>query len=211
MPPWLSAAALCAALLLVVARAHAQALPVSAPGSPFLAPQPTLLARLENERVVRLDAAAAQDADRVKVAEALVLFEQPLATVLQLLASTSRQTEYRPELQSLQIVKATKQSNLAEYQLRFMLTTLRYRVQTRWDFQRGRIWWSLDRSFPNQMKTLDGLWELRALNEHRTLGHMSSRIDLGPALPAALQDYATRKKLPESMDQVRRWVDSNGR
>jgi hypothetical protein len=211
MPPWLSAAVLCAVVLLVGAGAHAQALPVSAPGSPFFAPQPALLARLEKERVVRLDAAAAQDADRVQVAEALVLFEQPLATVLQLLASTSRQTEYRPELQSLRIVKATKQSNLAEYQLRFMLRTLRYRARTRWDFERGRIWWSLDPSFPNQVKTLDGLWELRALNERRTLGHMSSRIDLGPALPAALQDYATRKKLPESIDQVRRWVDSNGR
>ena len=89
-----------------------------------------------------------------------------------------------------------------------MLTTLRYRVQTSWDFEQGRIWWSLDPSFPNEMKTLDGLWELRALDERRTLGHFSIRIDLGPALPAALQDYATRKKLPESMDQVRRWVDS---
>jgi len=210
MPPWLSAAALCAVVLLVATRAHAQALPVSGPGSPFLAPQPALLARVEDEHVVILDAAA-QGADRVKVAEALVLFEQPVATVLRLLTATSRQTEYRPELQSLNIVKATDQSNLAEYTLRVMLVTLRYRVQTSWDPEQGRIWWSLDPSFPNQMKALDGLWELRALDERRTLGHMSIRIDLGPALPAALQDYATRKKLPESMDQVRRWVDSNGR
>ena len=211
MQPWLSAAAFAAVVLLVAARAHTQALPVSAPDGPFLAPQPALLARVENEHVVTLDATAAQGADRVKVAEALVLFEQPLATVLQLLTSTSRQTEYRPELQSLRIVKATEQSNLAEYQLRFMLRTLRYRARTRWDFERGHIWWSLDPSFPNQMKALDGLWELRALDERRTLGHMSIRIDLGPALPAALQDYATRKKLPEAMDQVRRWVDANGR
>lgn len=211
MPPWLSAAALCAVVLVVAARSHAQALPVSAPGSPFFAPQPALLARVENEHVVTLDAAGVQGADRVKVAEALVLFEQPLATVLQLLASTSRQTEYRPELRSLHIVKATEQSNLADYELRFMLITLRYRVLTSWNVEQGRIWWSLDPSFPNQMKTLDGLWELRALDERRTLGHMSTRIDLGPALPAALQDYATRKKLPESIDQVRRWVDSNGR
>jgi len=211
MPAWLSAAAHCAVVQLVAARAHAQALPVSAPGSPFFAPQPALLARVENEHVVTLDAGGVQGADRVKVAEALVLFEQPLATVLQLLASTSRQTEYRPELRSLHIVKATEQSNLAEYTLRVMLITLRYRVQTDWDFAQGRIWWSLDPNFPNELKTLDGLWELRALDERRTLGHMSTRIDLGPALPAALQDYATRKKLPESIDQVRRWVDSNGR
>jgi hypothetical protein len=211
MPRWLSAAARCAVVLFIAARAHAQALPVSAPDAPFFSPPPALLARLENEHFVMLDAAAAQGTDRVKVAEALVLFEQPRATVLHLLTSISRQSEYRPELQSLEIVNATEQSNLAEYELRVMLIKLRYRVQTHWDFEQGRIWWSLDPSFSNEMKTLDGLWELRALDERRTLGHMSIRIDLGPALPAALQDYATRKKLPEAMDQVRRWVDANGR
>ncbi len=211
MPSSLSAKALCVVILLVATRADAQALPVSAPDSPFFSPQPALLARLENEHFVILDAAAVQGVDRVKVAEALVLFEQPLATVLQLLESTSRQTEYRPELQSLRIVKATEQSNLAEYKIRVMLITLRYRARTSWDSEQGRIWWSLDPSFSNEIKTLDGLWELRALDERRTLGHMSIRIDLGPALPAALQDYATRKKLPEAMEQVRRWVDSSGR
>lgn len=211
MPRWLSAAARCAVVLLIAARAHAQALPVSAPDGPFLSPPPALLARLDNEHFVMLDAAAAQGTDRVKVAETLVLFAQPRDTVLHLLTSISRQSEYRPELQSLEIVHATEQGNLAEYKLRVMLIKLRYRVLTHWDFEQGRIWWSLDPSFSNEMKTLDGLWELRALGERRTLGHMSIRIDLGPALPAALQDYATRKKLPEAMDQVRRWVDANGR
>src|SRR4030095_6034406 len=110
----LSAAALCAIVLLVAARGHAQALPVSPPGSLFYAPPPALLARVENEHVVMLNAAAAQGADRVKVAEALVLFEQPLATAEQLLTAISRQIEYRPELQSLDIVNASEQSNLAE-------------------------------------------------------------------------------------------------
>lgn len=211
MPRWLSAAARCAVVLLIAARAHAQALPVSTPDGPFFSPPPALLARLDNEHFVMLDAAAAQGTDRVKVAETLVLFAQPRDTVLHLLTSISRQSEYRPELQSLEIVHATEQGNLAEYKLRVMLIKLRYRVLTHWDFEQGRIWWSLDPSFSNEMKTLDGLWELRALGERRTLGHMSIRIDLGPALPAALQDYATRKKLPEAMDQVRRWVDANGR
>ena len=211
MPPWPNAALLCAVVGLVAARGHAQALPLSPPDGPFFAPQPALLARVENDHVVMLDSTTAPGDDRVKVAEALVLFEQPLATVVQLLAATSRQSEYRPELKKLQIVKTTEQGNVAEYQLRVLLTSLRYRVQTQWDFAQGRIWWSLDPSFANEMKTLDGLWELRALDERRTLGHMSIRIDLGPALPARLQDYATRKKLPESMAQLRRWVDSNGR
>jgi hypothetical protein len=210
MPPgWLRLAAFCA-VLLASAGAHAQALPVSAANSPFLAPKPELLADLESERVVLIEPAAQND-ERAARSEALVLFQQPRARVMRMLASTTRQIEYRTELQRLHIVEAGERGDLAEYRVRFMLTTLSYRAQHGWDFEHGRVWWSLDPKFPNDVERLDGLWELRALDERRTLGHFSTRIDLGPALPAFLQDYATRRKLPEAMEQVRRWVDSDGR
>jgi hypothetical protein len=211
MPPdRLRVAALCA-VLLASAVAHGQALPVSAPNSPFFAPNPGLLSDLESERVVLLEQRAPEDGDRVARSEVLVLFQQPRGKVMRMLASTTRQIEYRTELERLHIVEAGEDSDLAEYRVRFMLTTLSYRARHRWDFEHGRVWWSLDPKFPNDMETLDGLWELRALDDARTLGHFSTRIDLGPAVPAFLQDYATHRKLPEAMEQIRRWVDSDGR
>jgi hypothetical protein len=214
MPPSWRVAAL-AALVLLPALAPAQqpapSLPVSAPASPFHAPPPELLSTLEDDHVVVNEPAPPAGGERVGITEAMVLFEQPRATVVRMLAETARQIEYRPELKNLQIVEATEQSDLAEYRVRFMLTTLTYRAHHGWDLKAGRVWWTLDGEFPNDMQRLDGLWELRALDERRTLGHFSTRIDLGPALPGFLQDYATRQKLPESMENVRRWVDSGGR
>jgi hypothetical protein len=168
------------------------------------------LAELEREHVLL----APRESDSNGSGErnrALVLFQRPLAEVLGLLASTPRQKEYRPELNRLEVIEASEHGDVVEYRLRVMLTTLRYRARHSWDFAGGRIWWTLDPEFPNDMQVLDGLWELRALDSKRTLGRFTTRIYLGPALPTFLQDYATRSKLPESMDQTRRWVDSGGK
>jgi hypothetical protein len=174
------------------------------PDSTLEAPSPAELARIEHEHVV------CNTAGDDRTARALVLFERPLDEVWTLLTSTTRQKEYRPELTGLNVIESGDHSNVAEYSLRFMLTSLHYRLQQAWDSQSRRVWWSLDPGFDNDMRVLDGLWELRALDDRRTLGRFSTRIDIGPELPAFLQDYATRKKLPESMDHVRRWVDSGG-
>jgi hypothetical protein len=176
----------------------------------FELPAPGLLAELERERVL-LAEDTPSDADPRGAARALVLFERPRFDVLRLLASTSRQREYRPELTKLDVIEASESGDVVEYRVRIMLTTLRYRARHGWDYERGRVWWTLDPSFDNDMQVLDGLWELRELDARRTLGRFTTRIDLGPALPAFLQDYATRKKLPESMEQVREWVDSGGK
>jgi len=175
------------------------------PASALDPPSPELLARLEQEHVI-------PDPSRDdRASRALVLFEQPREEVMELLTSTTRQKEYRPELARVEVVDVSDHANVAEYKLRFMLTSLSYRVREAWDPASGRVWWSLDPTFDNELRVLDGLWELRALDDRRTLGRFSTRIDLGPELPAFLQDYATRKKLPESMEQVRRWVDSGGK
>jgi hypothetical protein len=169
-----------------------------------------MMAALEKERVLLMQPQSA-NSDHAGGAEALVLFEQPRARVLRLLTSTPRQIEYRPELQRLRVVEATERGDVVEYQVRFMLSTLRYRARHAWDMEAGRVWWTLDPEYPNDLATLDGLWELRALDARRTLGRFTTRIDIGPALPAFLQEHATRRRLPEAMELVRRWVDSGGR
>jgi hypothetical protein len=168
------------------------------------------MAALEARRVVLAEPSPAER-DHAGHAEALVLFEQPYPLVLRLLAATARQTEYRPELQRLRVVEASERGDVAEYQVRFLLTTLRYRTRNAWDPETGRVWWTLDPGYPNDLAALDGLWELLPLGERRTLGRFTSRIDVGPALPGFLQELATRRRLPEAMELARRWVDSGGR
>ena len=203
----LRAALLLLALAGLASFAHADPPPPPFPIAPFEVPPQGQLAELEREHV-KLQEEKSDPAAR-GAARALVLFERPLAEVVRLLKATMRQKEYRPELARLDMIESKDHSDVAEYRLRFMLTSLRYRAHIAWDDQ-GHIWWTLDPTFDNDMKVLDGLWELRELDANRTLGRFTTRIDLGPALPEFLQEYATRKKLPESMDAVRQWVDSGG-
>jgi hypothetical protein len=208
--PLIRAGLLVLALAQPVARASAQPSDLFLPAS-FGPPPPALLTELERDHVLIEDGdEGTESREDHGATRALVLFQQPRAEVLRLLASTPRQKEYRPELSRLEVIEASEKGDVVEYRVSFMLTTLRYRARHGWDFAKGLVWWSLDPSFHNDMRVLDGLWELRALDPHRTLGRFSTRIDLGPALPAFLQEYATRKKLPESMDAVRHWVDSLG-
>jgi hypothetical protein len=208
--PPLRAGLLLLALALPVARVHAQQPAELFRLAAFGPPPASVLAQLEREHVLLDDHGGAGLNGEHGAVRAFVLFERPRAEVLRLLASTLRQKEYRPELSRIQLIEADDSGDVVEYRVRFMLTTLRYRARHGWDYEKGRVWWSLDPSFPNDMQVLDGLWELRELDPRRSVGRFSTRIDLGPALPAFLQDYATRKKLPESMDHVRRWVDSGG-
>jgi hypothetical protein len=208
-PVRIRAAAWCLVVTLAASLGRAQA-SAPIPARPLEIPEPPVMAKLEQDGVL-LEASAAHDGSRGGHAEALVLFQQPRDRVLELLTATERQTEYRPELKRLELVESSDRGDLAEYHVRFLLTKLRYRTRHGWDLDAGRVWWTLDPDYPNGLRTLDGLWELRALDERRTLGRFTSRIDIGPALPSSLQDYATRRRLPEAMEMTRRWVDSGGR
>jgi len=73
-----------------------------------------------------------------------------------------------------------------------------------------RIEWNLDECFDNDLAHVSGFGELHEMADGRTLGRSGSSIDVGPAVPAILQDWITRKDVPETMKRVRMWVDSKG-
>jgi len=183
----------------------ASALQASLAGEP-----PERLHQLLEERVVLLpgDDAPAADAERVR---ALVLFSQPEPRVLQLLVQTARQIEYRPDLEDIRVVEELPDRHVDEHDMKIMLTRISFWLRYQFDFTAGRIAWSLDPRFPNQMRVVEGSWELQPLDPGHTLARFATRVDVGPALPSFLQTLATRKSVPTTLDRCRRWVDSDGR
>ena len=171
---------------------------------------PERVHQLLEEKFVLLpdDDPEAADAGRVR---ALVLFAQPQPRVLQLLVQTGRQTEYRRDLDGLRVVEQLPDREVDEHDMKILLTRISFWLRYQFDFATGRIAWSLDPRFPNQMRVVEGSWELQPLDPGHTLARFATRIDVGPALPSFLQTLATRKNLPATLDRVRRWVDSDGR
>lgn len=203
-----------ALLLLLVQAASAQAPP---PGGEDLSGAreilaglaPELLDVLEKDRVVMLQEFDKQEVYGGRI-HALVLFERPRNEVIRYLIQSPRQIEYRPELRKASLVEESDSAHVVEFEIRMMLMRITYRVKHGWDFESGRVWWALDPDFDNDLAVLEGEWEVHAMEPGRTLARFGTRIDVGPALPDFLQDYATRKQLPKAMHNVRRWVDSGG-
>ena len=140
----------------------------------------------------------------------LVLFGKPVDRVMQLLAETGRAGEFRPELESDRTVETYPDGTLQEEAIRILFTRISYFLRYRVDYAAHRITWELDAGHPSRLRRVEGYWELYAMGDDETLGRFAVHVDVGP-VPASLEDYATRKSVPKTMDNARRWIDSDGR
>jgi len=172
-----------------------------------LAAQPPDLVRTLLESKVVL--AGHADAS-TQTAQGFVIFEQPVERVYRLLSQTTRQREYRPELETIETVRPLEDGSIDEHHLKIMFIGIRYRLRNHWDPAHRRISWELDPEFENDLRRVDGSWELFALDASRTLGVLTTKVEVAAGMPSFLQDYVTRKNLPGTLERCRHWVDADG-
>jgi hypothetical protein len=141
---------------------------------------------------------------------ALVLFAKPRNEVIRLFTQTERQIEYRSDLERIETVERFENGNVDEHHMRILFVDIRYRLRNRWDTRTGRFGWELDPTFDNDVRAIQGFWELYELDASRTLGRIGSQVDVGPALPGFLQRSVARKNLLRTLERCRRWVDTTG-
>jgi hypothetical protein len=198
------------ALLATAAAGGQAALPVNRPASAqaLLDAQPERRrAELMEERVVLLPS---DELPKGQV-EALVLFSQPPETVWELLLQRERQKEFRPELRTVSIVEQSPERVVEEQHLKIAFLEVAYRLVDRFDAATRTITWQLDPSFESTLEHVSGYWELHELDGGRTLARFATKVSVSPAVPGFLQDGITRRNVPQSLENTREWVDSNGR
>jgi len=193
--------------LVLAARAAPAEVDASAavmPGMRVLRGEPEAVVRaLLDEKVLLMDGAG-------EVVRAYVLFDRPLDRVFELLADTDRQGEFRSELEDLATVAKLPDGHVDEYHIRILFVEVGYRLRYRLDPERKQIRWELDPSFENPMRRVEGSWELFAMEPTRTLGRLSTLVNVGDELPGFLQDQLTRTTLPRTLERCRRWVNADG-
>ena len=141
---------------------------------------------------------------------AYVLFQRPRDEVYGLLTQTQRQVEFRSELRSVERIRELPDGVVDEHRIKVMLFKVVYRLRYRLQPETSRISWELDPSFDNDLDRAEGFWELDALDDVRTLARFGTAVDVGAALPKAIQDMVTRSKVPKTIQACREWVDSGG-
>jgi len=201
-------ARLCAALPLLVAVALGLG---AQPDAEVVlgAEAPDVATRLEQERVVLLQQGG--DTDRTLVA--LVLFNKPQSRVAALLREAERQPEYRPELLAVRTVQQLPDGRIDEQRIKILFTELVYRLRYHEDPGTGKLTWRLDDSFDNAIARMQGFWELHDFDHgsERTLGRFGSDVDVGSGVPRFVQSEISRKTVLRYVQNVQRWIDSDGR
>jgi hypothetical protein len=198
------------ALLLAGAAAGQAALPTNRPASAqaLLDAQPAERRdELLEERLVLLPSDGLPEGQ----VEALVLFAQPADRVWELLLARERQREYRPELTRIAVVEQKEAEVVEEQHLKIAFLSVGYRLRDRFHVETRTITWELDPSFESALEHVSGYWELHALDAERTLARFGTKVSVSSAVPGFLQNGITRKNVPDSLENTRQWVDSNGR
>ena len=170
---------------------------------------PDLVERLEKNKVVVLEDMQ-EDRGGTGFMVVYVIFDKPPVEVLELVSQSWRQVEFRPELQSAEVIEKGEYRRIDEHRIKIMFTTITYRLVYQQDPSTGRIEWSLDPDFENGLSRLDGFWEIWELGKDRTLGRFGSLVDVGPLVPAFVQERLARKTALQAIKNCRSWVNSGG-
>ena len=171
-----------------------------------------VLLRAEPQSVVRelLDAKSLVLAGGGQPVRAYVVFDRPLDRVYALLSETSRQAEYRSELEGLSTVAELPDGRVDEHQIRILFVKVGYRLRYRLDPERRRIAWELDPGFATPMRRVEGAWELYPMDDAHTLGRLSSSVHVSDAIPAFVEAAIARTTLPRTLERCRLWVNADG-
>jgi hypothetical protein len=141
---------------------------------------------------------------------ALVVFALPRRRVMELLLQTHRQDEFLLNVRSVTSVVRGIDESIDEHELKVLFKRLIYRIHHGWNEADWHIWWRLDESFDNDIRSLRGYWQLYAMEDGRTLAVYGTEVDVGSVFPKRLQTMLTQRTLRRSIRQFRRWVDSDG-
>ena len=162
------------------------------------------------EKILVLEEIQAKGPLRGGIISAYVLFDPPIDRVYRLLAQSARQTEFRPELTRIETIESGPGGQVDEQRLKILFQRYVFRIAYQLMPEQRRIEWNLDERFDNDLAHVSGFWALYEMADGRTLGRSGTSVDVGPAVPAILQDWITRKNVPETMRRVRMWVNSGG-
>jgi hypothetical protein len=166
---------------------------------------PALRAALERDQVAFPEPGSLEPC--TDLTPALVVFERPPEAVFALLLQSERQAEFLPQVSDVRPVSRAPEPHVDRHEVSILFQRIVYHVELRWSRAERRIWWRLAPAHDNDIRAVEGFWELLPLDGGRTLGVYGSFVDVGPVLPRRVEARLTRNNVREAIRALRAWVD----
>ena len=145
------------------------------------------------------------------VIRAYLVVKQPREKTFALLIEPSRQQRYLPQLTSSKTVLRAERSEKTEFLIKIALFSIRTRVIHQWWPEASRIAWNLDPEFKNDLRKQIGYYNVYSLDGHTSLLEFGTIVETSALVPDSLQEYLTRRELPATLMNVKKYVDSGGK
>ena len=142
--------------------------------------------------------------------QAALILKAPIDKIFALQAQDWRQPEYVPYLNEMFVVQKFPDGNLDEEHIKILIVNINIRVRWYHHPENFSFNWNLDPSFKNDLKRLDGFWKFYYIDDNHTLARYGTITDTGFGIPTWVQDFLTRRDLPEALNNNKLWYESNG-
>jgi hypothetical protein len=171
---------------------------------------PEQITKVKTGQMVILSEDQSQGAEQKRFIRCAMTFDQPIDKVWALIIATERQDEYLPGLIKSILVKRDATQDWVDYSGKALFIKLNYRTHHRYDPEHYSMEWSLDPTVKHDLNHLEGFWRLYAMPDGRTLARYGTKVIPSSFLPESVQDFLTRRNLPENLAAVRMWINSAG-
>lgn len=141
---------------------------------------------------------------------AYIIAKVPKQKVWELLRQPSKQHLYLPRLEKAKTVSKTENQELGWFQVKVSFVTIENQVDHRWWPEVSRMAWGLHPEYDNDLKQQDGYYNLYAIDENTTLMELGTALETSALVPGFVQEYLTKKDLPDVMVAVKKYMESGG-
>jgi len=168
------------------------------------------IGRLKKGEVIIIKKIGREESTSDAFIKAAMIVNQPIDKVYTLMAQDARQAEYVPYLDKVVQVQTYSDGDNIEEHLKILFIRLVFRVRWYHYPQKYLLQWNLAPEFKNDLKRLEGFWQFYYIDDNRTLCRYGTISETGFGIPKSVQDFLTRRDLPEALNNQKLWFESNG-
>jgi len=160
------------------------------------------LAKIETGEII-LESNTVRDAKGNARATGLAIgfIDAPKDKIMDTILDYPSYPEFMPRVKAISLT-GEGEHQVVNYTIKVTLLTIKYAMVHQVDRAAGTIQFNLDKTKKNDIADSQGFWALKP-HKNGTIIYYSVLVDTGMAVPKAIEDYLTKKDLPNLIAKVR--------
>jgi ribosome-associated toxin RatA of RatAB toxin-antitoxin module len=173
--------------------------------------EPELATALRGEVPVRSETFATPTGKASGRGIGAIIVDRPIEEVWAVVSHYEDKAEYQPRVEKVWVLEKHPDYLKVRMQINASVTTARYTARFDLDPVAHTVHWKLDKTAPdNTIVDCDGGYQLAELSPTRTLVVYRGWVDSGRSVPRFIQEYMTRRSIPNLLRAVKKRVESGG-